>query len=304
MPDRWVGGKGSAASPMKGWIIEGKVLDERGRDQGTFLVEVVRLYGPTATGRSFLGNFVTATDSYYRHWVTTKDGKATVTDGTYHLCQGDPRTCQGGAGGHAVVVHLGKWRRWGIDELLKGDAEHLDREAGNLMTHNLKRSPSRPRGRGDLPWSSAKLDIGGKRKPVGLEREGLEEIPVTRKKKAPPPKGAGKEDRVTVLRRQLAELKKELETVEESQAGKRRREKSEPRRERTPEPKPKVPKRFDVAPGLRGKAPGGNRAGATRKTKMTPRKMKKVKRRPRRLTTRRRTKTGSARSERPGYGFQ
>ena len=54
----------------------------------------------------YCGNYITAADPYYRYWVGTEDGVSTTVDGTYHLCRGDPTTCQGGPGS-AQVVHLG-----------------------------------------------------------------------------------------------------------------------------------------------------------------------------------------------------
>eukprot|EP00438_Fugacium_kawagutii_P013458 Skav231262 [mRNA] locus=scaffold2436:51122:57163:+ [translate_table: standard] len=248
MPGHWVGGRGSVACPTKGQYIEAKIFDHDGKDQGTIFIEVVRLFGPSSAGRTFVANFVTATDDYYRHWVTTKDGKETVKGGFYHLCRGDPRTCDGGETGGHTVVHLGKWRSWTEAELLSGEATHLDRVAQNLLTHHMKKSPSQPRGRGELPWSKASLDIGGRKRPVGLEKEGLDEEKPAKRKGEPPAKGDA--EKISGLKAQLAKLKAQLEEAEgaakETTSRKRRRSASKAR-EKQP---PKKAKPFEASKGL------------------------------------------------------
>ena len=64
MPGKWVGGKGSIAAPTKGQIIEAKVFDEAGNDQGSVFLLVKRLFGTGATGRTILADYITATDGY------------------------------------------------------------------------------------------------------------------------------------------------------------------------------------------------------------------------------------------------
>ena len=52
MPGKWVGGKGSVASPTKDVILEGKTVSDDGAPQGTVLVRVKRIYvGPLLPGR-------------------------------------------------------------------------------------------------------------------------------------------------------------------------------------------------------------------------------------------------------------
>ena len=60
-------GKGSLACPSKGQIIEAKVFDNNGQDQGTILIiiEVKRLFGTGSTGRSFLCDLITDIHDYY-----------------------------------------------------------------------------------------------------------------------------------------------------------------------------------------------------------------------------------------------
>ena len=51
MPGRWVGGKGSIASPVKDSFIEGEVFGERGQKQGTVIIKIKRTHAPGALGR-------------------------------------------------------------------------------------------------------------------------------------------------------------------------------------------------------------------------------------------------------------
>eukprot|EP00438_Fugacium_kawagutii_P026275 Skav208229 [mRNA] locus=scaffold2601:80703:82422:+ [translate_table: standard] len=254
---KWVGGKGSVACPTRGQVIEGKVLDSQGRDQGTVFVEVQRLYGNTATGRTFLGNYITATDEYYRYWMSRGEGKSLAVNGSYHLCRGDQAACQRGSGTSGEVVHIGKWRHWTTKELLNGEADHLDGGAANLLTHYLKKSPSEPRARGDLPWSSAKLNIGRGGEAVGLAKEGLDE-PAPKKKKAeaaPATKGMGGVN-TTELRKQLEALKAQLEEAEKEEA------KKTPGKKKTAAPRKDASKKlFPVGKSITKPAERGRHGG-------------------------------------------
>jgi hypothetical protein len=40
MPGRWVGGKGSIASPVRDNYIEGEVFTDKGENQGTIAIKV------------------------------------------------------------------------------------------------------------------------------------------------------------------------------------------------------------------------------------------------------------------------
>ena len=172
MPGKWVGGKGSLACPQKGQFIEAKVFDTGGKDQGTIIIEVKRLFGTGSSGRTILGDFVTASDEYYRWWTTTEDGKPTTEDGSYHLCKNDPTTCVGGTT-EGTVVHLGKWRVWPEDELTSGKASHLPKEALTLLNRYFK-SRGETEGRnapGGLPWGEKPLDLRKTRKAEDEEKE-------------------------------------------------------------------------------------------------------------------------------------
>ena len=126
------------ASPTKGQYLEAEVFDVKGEDQGTVFIEVVRIYAPGGTGRTILGNYIAATDPYYRYWVSTEEGSPSTVDGNYHLCKGDARACMGGPPGE-IIVHLGKWRTWKSEELEGGEVPGLAKEARGEMIRYFER---------------------------------------------------------------------------------------------------------------------------------------------------------------------
>ena len=201
MPKKWVGGKGSLACPGRGQYIEAHVYDDGGQPQGTVFLEVKTLYGTGGSGRSILCNYITAADPYYRYWVGTEDGVSTTVDGTYHLCRGDPTTCQGGPGS-AQVVHLGTWRVWSEAELVGGKADHLESAAQDELLKYFKVGGKEPRSSqgGGLPWEERQLRVA----PAEERKE---------RTKAKPAEAA-KEDEKKLVR--IARLQKELEALKAS----------------------------------------------------------------------------------------
>lgn len=137
------------------------MYDDAGKSQGTVFLEVKTLYGTGPAGRSILCDYITALDEYYRYWVTTADGVATTVDGNYHLCRGDPTTCQGRPGG-SQIVHVGKWRIWKIlKELVGEQATHLEGAAIDEMLKYFIGRGGGPRGSkaGELPWEDKPLHV-------------------------------------------------------------------------------------------------------------------------------------------------
>ena len=152
MPGKWVGGPGSLACPQRGQFIEARVFDDSKKEQGTIFLEVKRLFGTGSSGRTFLGDLVTATDEYYRYWAASPEGIPSTVDGNYHLCRGDPRSCVGGAAG-TVVVHLGKWRTWPEEELAEGKVPNLPKEATIMMNRYFKGArKDDPEKKGSQKW--------------------------------------------------------------------------------------------------------------------------------------------------------
>lgn len=172
------------ACPTRGQLIEAHVHDDEGWPQGTVILAVKRLFGTGSTGRSILCDYVTASDPYYRYWVSTDEGVGTTVDGLYHLCSGDPTKCAGG-GKDERVVHLGKWRIWTEAELTGGKADHLEKAAQEQLLRFFKAAGHKPRGAdpGSLPWEEGPLNLakGDKRKDA-RQKAGGEDKAKDRKK--------------------------------------------------------------------------------------------------------------------------
>eukprot|EP00438_Fugacium_kawagutii_P033385 Skav211631 [mRNA] locus=scaffold2262:105332:110360:+ [translate_table: standard] len=224
MPGRWVGGRGSQASPTKDQLIEGKVTDEEGNSDGTVLIKVKRIYAPGEKGRFILGDYISASSKGYRDWAASKMGRVSTIDGSYHLCRGHPESCTA-AGQNDVTVHIGQWRLWKESELLAEAPEGYGRDAKNLLTQYFKRHDLE-KGRGDesgLAWKppgrQGVLNIGG----------GSKSKPAEPKKTEPAPAAevtATKAAQIKDLRQQLKELKASLKKDEE--AGGTRKKRKEP----------------------------------------------------------------------------
>ena len=89
MPGGWLGtedGDYQAYTPRKGDILEIRVVDEAGGDQGTLLVAVVSRQECAGPGEAFSGFILGASDEYYLYWIAEGEGKDAREDGLYHLC--------------------------------------------------------------------------------------------------------------------------------------------------------------------------------------------------------------------------
>ena len=204
MPGKWVGGKGSIASPLKGQVIEGHVTTEGGNACGTILIKVKRLYAPGTLGRFVLADFVSASDKRYREFVGTKKGKLTVTDGSYHFCRGGPPEECVAAGQADVVVHIGKWRIWKEDDLAREAPENYEKEAKALITRYLKSQPADMADVSDLPWPQRQGVLNLKRATPGSARD-----------KPDPPAEKGGDDVKRAKKAQISDLKKQLARLKE-----------------------------------------------------------------------------------------
>eukprot|EP00438_Fugacium_kawagutii_P026465 Skav202776 [mRNA] locus=scaffold326:329563:334590:- [translate_table: standard] len=215
MPGRWVGGRGSQACPLKDQFFEGKTIDDERNDQGTVLVRVKRIYSPGEKGRFLLGDYVAASDKAHRDWASSKMGRPSTIDGSYHLCRAGPEKCTA-SNQHDIVVHVGQWRLWKEDELMAGGPDHFPREARNLVQAYFKKHDLKA-GKGteeDLPWPGTGrqgvLKIGRDPSDVPKAKGGE-----TGKGEKENPKGDSKREKVAQLKEQLRELKKELRADEQ-----------------------------------------------------------------------------------------
>ena len=225
MPTKWVGGKGSVASPTKDQFIEARVIDEGGNDQGTILLKIKRIYAPGELGRFVLADLLSASDGYYRAWAESKQGRPSTVDGSYHFCRGDPSTCNAGKKDD-LIVHLGKWRAWKEDELISEAPEGYDREAQAMLTRYFKKEGI-TRGGGSAPGLSLLKRTAGPAK----AKPGVPEEPKEKEAKK----------RLTELETELQKLKKDVADEEEHpKKGKRRPKDREPGRDdKTPREKKK-----------------------------------------------------------------
>ena len=237
MPGKWVGGKGSKACPEVGNVIEAMVYDDDGNTQGFVIVEVKRLYAPGEQGRFFQGDYVTASDEFYRFWVESDGGQETRVDGSYHLCKGNPPDCTAKSRSGLVTVHLGKWRTLKEEDLNVGVLPHYTGDAVGDLTRFGKRAdtPATPATEGGgLPWPGKRpsgLRIGRdrpddkKKGPGAKERdhdgEDLEEADTST---------AGLRRELEKLKKRLAE--KEAEDEEQLLRRKKRRVKAPGGREK------------------------------------------------------------------------
>ena len=240
MPGRWVGGRGSVASPVKDSFLEGKVYTDIGDPQGTVLLRVKRIYSPGALGRFFLGDYISASEKEYRSWAESKRGRVTTVDGSYHLCKTGPGDCTA-AGQHDITVHIGQWRTWKEAELLAGEApEGYNREAKGLITRFFKQKegePAKPAASG-LPWSrQGVLDL---KKKVDRPKEKDEK---EAKEKADHDRGRpAKVAKISELEKRLKDLKKSLQEEDDAAEGKKRKS---PTSEKGRDRKKKKPRAFD-----------------------------------------------------------
>ena len=239
-----MGGPGSLACPQRGQFIEARVYDDSKKEQGTIFLEVKRLFGTGSSGRTFLGDLVTATDEYYRYWAASPEGTPSTVDGNYHLCRGDPRSCVGGAAG-TVVVHLGKWRTWPEEELAEGRVPSLSKEAAIMMNRYFKGArkdnPEKKPVRSGLPWGEGKLNLDKKRTGEPEQEEDQESR-----------KTLAKKARITAMEKELRALKAEVEKEDEKAPRRSRSKRAHAKKPRKREEEVRKKKTFEVE-GLRGR---------------------------------------------------
>ena len=155
MPGGWLGtddGDYQAYTPRKGDILEIRVVDEAGGDQGTLLVAVVSRQECPGPGEAFSGFILGASDEYYRYWIAEGEGKEAREDGLYHLCFKSIEECRTWRG-RREVVHTDKFRLVTPTDIREGRVGWLKQRAtraevvGQLARYETKFPPQRVRKR-------------------------------------------------------------------------------------------------------------------------------------------------------------
>ena len=196
------------------------MTDEDGNDQGTVLIRVKRIYTPGSLGRFILGDYISASAKEYRSWVTTKKGKLTTVDGSYHLCKGSQHECPA-VSQNEVSVHIGQWRTWKEEELLTTAPDGYGREAKALIGQYFKKEELYKGEKGDhgLPWTPQRQGILR----IGRPRDERKEPPARRDELNEGDESEEEKVRkVSRLEKQLKELKASLKAGREKDQAKKK----------------------------------------------------------------------------------
>ena len=156
MPSPWVTGSELQADlekfkPEAGWFLELKVEDEEGEPQGQVLIGVlVESTKSRHGGWQVLASFLSASDEYYRWWMTQGEGKKFAVRGVYHLCGSTADEC-GARGAKHIHIHAGKSRRVLEEEMTSRKITWLRNEAKEVFEANvakfyaaLRKGPPKP----------------------------------------------------------------------------------------------------------------------------------------------------------------
>lgn len=156
MPSGWLGpadGDYQSFTPARGDLLEVKVVDGEGAEQGTLLVAVVSRQECHGPGEAFEGHCLGASDEYYRYWITEGEGRHLRESGLYHLCFKSIAECRIWRG-KKEVVHTDHFRLVTPSDLKEGKirwARTRDVKAeilGQLAKFEAKYPVARPRRKG------------------------------------------------------------------------------------------------------------------------------------------------------------
>ena len=95
-----------------GDVLELKVYDDTGSEQGTILIGVWRTAAKYKGGLVVEGRFLGASDMYYQWWMNQGDGAPDRARGWYHLCAIAASECPP-TGKYRNMVHSDKFRNLG-----------------------------------------------------------------------------------------------------------------------------------------------------------------------------------------------
>ena len=156
MPSGWLGPADcdyQSFTPARGDLLEVKVVDGEGAEQGTLLVAVVSRQECHGPGEAFEGHCLGASDEYYRYWITDGEGRHLRESGLYHLCFKSIAECRIWRG-KKEVVHAGRFRFVTPSDLKEGRSDGL-----GPVTSRLRSWGSWPSSRQSRVQETQKLKV-------------------------------------------------------------------------------------------------------------------------------------------------
>ena len=167
MPSGWLGpadGDYQSFTPARGDLLEVKVVDGEGAEQGTLLVAVVSRQECHGPGEAFEGHCLGASDEYYRYWITEGEGRHLREFGLYHLCFKSIAECRIWRG-KKEVVHTDHFRLVTSSDLKEGKIR-----LARPVTLRLRSWGSWPSSRQSIRWQDPEKRVQESLK-LKVERE-------------------------------------------------------------------------------------------------------------------------------------
>ena len=168
MPSSWLSpsdGDYQTFTPARGDLLEIKVVDGDGADQGTLIVGVISRQECHGPGEAFEGHCLGMSDEYYRYWLTEGEGRYLRESCLYHVCFKSIAECKIWKG-KKEVVHTDHFRFVTPSELKEGKIRWArSREVkadiiGQLAKFEAKHPPGRGRKK-DLGEGVKKISLTG-----------------------------------------------------------------------------------------------------------------------------------------------
>ena len=103
---------GDPPGSCPGDVLELRVYDDTGKEQGTILGGTWRVASKYKGGEVIEGHFLGASDIYYQWWMNEGEGAPNRHKGWYHLCRGPTKECPPTTK-HKNMVHSDRYRNLG-----------------------------------------------------------------------------------------------------------------------------------------------------------------------------------------------
>ena len=279
MPGTWQR-DGAALSLTVGTFLEGGVLDEQGRGQGTIVLgvkDVGKNHGGAATVEA---KFLGCSDPHYLWWMEKGVGQELSDRAWYHLCGARPGEC-GNPRGKAKMIHLTKVR-----ELNPGDFEESilpflrKKEHGESFDANLgqfnrwleRRGKGTPAGAASAKGPEAMAKWHGSDSSEGEGKVSRSESPQAKKMR----------DRLEALRKELRQAEKQAEDYRDKKKKAKRRSRSPPEKDGKKKKTRKRRRSTNRSRSRRKKSPSTRGRSRSRKKKSSHRDRSRTRQRKRR----------------------